>query len=339
MTAAYDWTTSDTVSMVIKCAESIPQGDSHLSYVVRVVSGDGATIRGIVGALLATSTEYPTSLATIATRIHNARTDGASNFSSQVGDRIIIEIGHHGVTPDTGATVYHNFGDPSATADYALTAGLTTDLCPWVELSRTVTFAALTTEETASAQKTLSIGIANAAIEESTLQILASRSVSLLAQLAWEQSQGLSTAKTIQQVEQLVAENPIQTDLSLLVSTLHQLIGENRVDLEAQQGVFIQSEFTAEDAISLAYQQAISNIAELIAGNSQDLSYSQALTILEEVIPSGPGETEEAISLSAQQVASLFAWVVTDTILTMETVRAVTISSSLVIEERLYNPH
>jgi hypothetical protein len=141
MAAGYSWTTSDTVSMVVKCAESIPQGDSHLSYVIRVVSQDGATIRGIVGAYLATSTEYPTSLATICTRIHSARTDGAATFTSYAGDRIIIEIGQHGVTPDIDAIVYQNFGDPSATSDYALTAGLTTDLCPWVELSRTVSFA------------------------------------------------------------------------------------------------------------------------------------------------------------------------------------------------------
>lgn len=140
LAAGYTWTTGDLVSMVIKVAESIPQGDSHLAYVVRVVSGDGATIRGIIGLFHATSTEYPTSLANIATRIHSDKADGATNFSSQAGDRIIIEIGHHGVSPDTGATVYHNLGDPSATADYALTAALTTDLCPWVELSRTVSF-------------------------------------------------------------------------------------------------------------------------------------------------------------------------------------------------------
>lgn len=136
---AYNWTTSDTVSMVVKVAEAVAQCDSHLAYVIRVVSGDGSTVRGTVGLYHATSSEYPTSLAAIATRIHSARTGGASAFSSQVGDRIIIEIGHHGVTP-AADIVYHNYGDPSATGDYALTAGLTTDLCPWVELSRDLDF-------------------------------------------------------------------------------------------------------------------------------------------------------------------------------------------------------
>jgi len=152
MVAAYDWTTADTVSMVIKCAENLISVDSHLAYVIRVVSGDGSVIRGVIGLYHATSSEYPTSLATIATRIHSARVNGATNFSSQIGDRIIIEIGHHGVTPAL-ETVYHNYGDPSAIGDYALTAGLTTDLCPWVELSRTVSFSVTIVEETASVIK------------------------------------------------------------------------------------------------------------------------------------------------------------------------------------------
>lgn len=139
LAAAYSWTTADTVSMVVKVAESVAQVDSHLAYNIRVVSGDGVTIRGIIGTYKATSSEYPTTLATIATRIHDARTGGATNFSSQAGDRIIIEIGHWGVTPSL-ATVYHNYGDPEATQDFPLTAGDVNDYCPWVELSRTVSF-------------------------------------------------------------------------------------------------------------------------------------------------------------------------------------------------------
>lgn len=138
MTAAYSWTTSDTVSMVIRCIEGNAQCDSHLAYSVRVVSSDGGTVRGTVGLYHATSTEFPTT--TPATRIHSARTNGATNFSSSIGDRIVIEIGLHGVTPSTSYSQTMRNGDPSATGDFALTADLTTDLCPWVELSRTVTF-------------------------------------------------------------------------------------------------------------------------------------------------------------------------------------------------------
>lgn len=138
MLEAYSWTTSDTVSMVVRCLEGSSQNDSHLAYSVRVVSSDGTAVRGTIGLYHATSSEFPTT--TAATRIHNARTGGASNFSSQIGDRIIIEIGLHGVTPATSASNTMRFGDPTATNDFALTAALTTDLCPWVELSRDVVF-------------------------------------------------------------------------------------------------------------------------------------------------------------------------------------------------------
>jgi len=142
--AAYNWTTADTVSMVIgKCAETTTSGDTHLAYVVRVVSGDGSVIRGVIGLYHATSTEFPL-MASAATRIHSARTNGATAFSSQAGDRIIIEIGLHGVTPAAELTQMR-IGDPSTTGDFALTAGLTTDLCPWVELSRDVVFGAAQT--------------------------------------------------------------------------------------------------------------------------------------------------------------------------------------------------
>ena len=144
--AAYSWTTTDTVSMVIgKCAETTTSGDTHLAYIVRVVSGDGTVIRGVIGLYHATSTEYPL-MAVAATRIHNVRTGGATNFSSQIGDRIIIEIGLHGVTPAAELTQMR-IGDP-AIADFALTEGLTTDLCPWVELSRTVALGAITQTKT-----------------------------------------------------------------------------------------------------------------------------------------------------------------------------------------------
>lgn len=135
--AAYSWTTADTVSMVLgKLAETSNGGDTHLAYIVRVVSSDGATERGVIGLYHATSTEFPLTAAA-ATRIHSASVNGATNFSSQIGDRIIIELGVHGVTP-AAESIQMRVGDPTASADFALTAALTTDLDPWVELSKTV---------------------------------------------------------------------------------------------------------------------------------------------------------------------------------------------------------
>jgi hypothetical protein len=103
----------------------------------------------VIGLYHATSTEFPL-MASAATRIHNARTNGATAFSSQVGDRIIVEIGLHGVTP-AAELIQMRIGDPNATEDFALTAGLTTDLCPWVQLSRDVVFGTPPEEHSGSA--------------------------------------------------------------------------------------------------------------------------------------------------------------------------------------------
>ena len=133
--AAFSFLTSHTISMVVRGLEANANADAHLAYTVRVVSGDGTVDRGTIAEFHATSTEL---LTTAATRIHSARALN-NNVSAQNGDRIVIELGSHGVTPSTDNVTWR-FGDPSATADFALTAALTTDLCPWVELSPTLTF-------------------------------------------------------------------------------------------------------------------------------------------------------------------------------------------------------
>jgi hypothetical protein len=145
----YTWTTTDTVSVVIgKCAETTTSGDAHLAYSVRVVNWDGSIVRGTIGLYHATSSELPLT-ANAATRIHNARVNGATNFNSYAGDRIIIELGLHVVTPAI-ENMQMRKGDPTAIADFALTAGLTTDLCPWVRLSRTVTLGDTSSSTTSS---------------------------------------------------------------------------------------------------------------------------------------------------------------------------------------------
>lgn len=145
----YSWTTAEVIKMVIgKCAETTTQGDTHLAYVIRIVSGDGSVIRGVIGLYHATVSEFP-AMASACTRIHN-RTNGATAFDSEPGDRIIVEIGLHGVTPAM-QLIQMRIGDPSATGDFTLTAGLTTDLCPWIELAQTVEFGTPPEEHSGSA--------------------------------------------------------------------------------------------------------------------------------------------------------------------------------------------
>lgn len=134
-----DQTISGTMSMVIgKCAETSTGGDAHLAFSARVMQGDTSTPRGTLLLYHATSTEFPL-IASAATRIHSAR--AITTVAALAGDRIVMEIGIHGVTP-VNETMQMRFGDPTAAADFALTAALTTDLCPWWELSQTLTFGA-----------------------------------------------------------------------------------------------------------------------------------------------------------------------------------------------------
>lgn len=127
----FTFTTAHTVSMVVRGLESGLTEDAHLAFVLRVMQGDTSTERGLLLAFMATSTEFTTAAQT---RIHAARAFGA-NVNALAGDRLCLEVGIHAVTAANAANITLRFGDPSGTADFALTSGLTTDLCPWWEIS------------------------------------------------------------------------------------------------------------------------------------------------------------------------------------------------------------
>lgn len=129
-----DQSISGTVSMVVRVLEGIVAEDAHLAFSVRAVSNDGGTVRGTLLDFFATSTEFAV---TAETRIHSAL--AISTVAALSGDRIVIELGVRGVTPSNTQPITFRFGD-NAVSDFALTAGLTTDLNPWVELSQTLTF-------------------------------------------------------------------------------------------------------------------------------------------------------------------------------------------------------
>jgi hypothetical protein len=131
-------TISGNFSMVIgKCGETSLSGDAHLAYALRVVTGAGVH-RATLRTSMATISEFPL-IASAATRI--IALGAVTSFACNAGDRLVLEIGIHGVTP-ANEVMQMRFGDPTAVADFALTTALTTDLVPWGELSQTVTFGA-----------------------------------------------------------------------------------------------------------------------------------------------------------------------------------------------------
>lgn len=138
LAANVDFAPTDTADAVVRTLEEDAATDAYLACIVRVVSGDGATDRGTAlsyGITGGSGTEF--SLTTPSTvRFVSA---AMGTVSALAGDRIVIEMGAYGWTP---ATIYYHllrFGDPTAASDFALTGGLTTDLCPWVQVSKTVT--------------------------------------------------------------------------------------------------------------------------------------------------------------------------------------------------------
>lgn len=139
--AAQTISNAGTFSAVLRVIGSAASNDSWMNIILRVMSNDGTTERGVLysgtaaGALSATAgAENQEIGTTLITRIKNAITL-TNSVSVQNGDRIVIEIGFRQSTNNTN-TVTYNYGDPSATADLALTAGTATASVPWVELSQ-----------------------------------------------------------------------------------------------------------------------------------------------------------------------------------------------------------
>lgn len=132
-------TISGTFTAVVRGGESATAADASLQIVLRVVSRDGTTERGVLYAghaetLNATSGAVGQEFGTTSmTRIYPAT--ALSPVATVPGDRLVIEVGQRFHGTNTGVSGFMTFGDSSATADHTLTAGVATALCPWLELS------------------------------------------------------------------------------------------------------------------------------------------------------------------------------------------------------------
>lgn len=130
-----------TFSAVLRAVESNAAADFWLQIIIRVMSSDGTTERGVLyggSAAVAESAtggaenqEYPT---TAESRIKNAI--ATASVVAQAGDRVHIEVGARGNGTTSTHTFSHTYLDLVANSDFTLAAGVTTPgLCPWVELS------------------------------------------------------------------------------------------------------------------------------------------------------------------------------------------------------------
>lgn len=125
--------------------ESSTGADSYPQVMVRVVSGDGSTVRGTAyagGAQTVTSTtvEFDTTTSPGQNQRFPDSRDASTLTSTayEVGDRVIVEIGirHIGAAVATQTATIRR-GDATASADLNETANSTTDGDPWIEFTHT----------------------------------------------------------------------------------------------------------------------------------------------------------------------------------------------------------
>lgn len=141
-------TIAGTVYGVIRAREDNASANARSQMVVRVVSSDGATVRGTLLAQNNTTTNINEwVVTTTATSARNAYFPVGSTGAAvtpvtvQNGDRIVIEVGGRAVnTASTTYTLAMRFGENAS--DAALNESATTEAAPWIELSYPVEFAA-----------------------------------------------------------------------------------------------------------------------------------------------------------------------------------------------------
>lgn len=141
-------TITGTVKGIVRARESAAGANARSQMVVRVVSGDGATVRGTLLAQDNTTTNINEWVATTTvTAARNARfpvgSTGATltSVAAQAGDRIVIEVGARAVnTVATNFTLGLRFGENATDAAENETG--VTEAAPWVEFSADLLFAA-----------------------------------------------------------------------------------------------------------------------------------------------------------------------------------------------------
>lgn len=139
-------TISGTVMGIIRARESNTAANARSQMVIRVVSGDGTTVRGTLLAQNNTTTNINEWVATTTvTAARNARFPVGSaaaaltSVTAQQGDRIVIEVGGRAVnTSTTSYTLGMRFGENAA--DLADNETGVVEGAPWIDFSAGIQF-------------------------------------------------------------------------------------------------------------------------------------------------------------------------------------------------------
>lgn len=132
-------TISGTVKGQWRVREDLAAADMCRALVIKVVSGDGGTVRGTLlshfpGSL---TSEYATSLTNRKFPPETTLTE----VTAQAGDLLVIEIGTRAFNASTTPyySYWHNMDDTSV-SDLPEDETTTTNLCNWIEFSQTLQF-------------------------------------------------------------------------------------------------------------------------------------------------------------------------------------------------------
>lgn len=133
-------TISGAIKGQIRAFESNAAANARVQLVVRVLSGDGTTVRGtlIAASAAALSNEFNTALRNI--KIPLGGSTVPTSVNALDGDRIVVEIGwrkHESATTNRAVTL--SSGNPTGT-DLAEDETTTTDDTPWIEFADTLAF-------------------------------------------------------------------------------------------------------------------------------------------------------------------------------------------------------
>jgi hypothetical protein len=127
-----NFTTADTIQIVAYANQSVSTANASLAYVIKIISNDGATVRGTLLTQFAGSA-FGTSQASYST----GAVAFTGNVTAQAGDRLLVEVGCHCAAPSTSATINITFRD-STTSDYAGSGTTSPGFNTWIEISRDI---------------------------------------------------------------------------------------------------------------------------------------------------------------------------------------------------------
>jgi len=137
-------TITGTVKAIMRCKESNAAADMRSQMVIRVVSGDGGTVRGTLLAhdTSALSNEWDATALTNRKFPLNWSGAGATltSVAAQAGDRIVVEVGYR--AHNSSGTQYYGYieaGDAAST-DCAENETDTLQYNPWVKFSQNLLF-------------------------------------------------------------------------------------------------------------------------------------------------------------------------------------------------------